>query len=248
MSVEDMKNLGEFSPERADQQPQPQYGEGYRQVSAQQQNPTPYQPYSPQAGFRPMGVAAPNVSSPLNPLSPRRPGSRGGYAATRPIFGVHLQELFTRENSPVPVVVFQCILAVDLFGLDNEGIYRLSGNAAKVAQLKAQFDSDAQMVDFRNPETFFHDVNIPATLLKQFFRDLPDPLLTRAAFREFLDAAAVPDDVGRRDKLHAAINNLPDPNYATLRALVLVSGQVGMSRSDEGSIYTASCSKWSSIA
>jgi hypothetical protein len=119
------------------------------------------------------------------------------------------------------VVVFQCILAVDLFGLDNEGIYRLSGNAAKVAQMKAQFDREAQLVDFRNPEAFFHDVNIPATLLKQFFRDLPDPLLTRAAYREFLDAAAAPDDVSRRDKLHAAINNLPDPNYATLRALVL---------------------------
>jgi hypothetical protein len=222
MSSEGLKNLGEFSPERAEQPP-PQFGEVYRQVPVQQQNQTPYQPYNPQAGFRPMAAAAPNVSSPLNPLSPRRPGSRGGYAAARPIFGVHLQEIFAREQSPVPVVVFQCILAVDLFGLENEGIYRVSGNAREVAQLKAQFDSEAHLVDFRNPESFLHDVNIPATLLKQFFRELPDPLLTRAAYREFLDAAAVPDDIGRRDKLHAAINNLPDPNYATLRALVLVS-------------------------
>ena len=30
------------------------------------------------------------------------------------------------------------------------------------------------------------------------------------------------DDVARRDSLHAEINNLPDPNYATLRALTLV--------------------------
>lgn len=29
------------------------------------------------------------------------------------------------------------------------------------------------------------------------------------------------DDVVRRDSLHAIINSLPDPNYATLRALVL---------------------------
>jgi len=29
------------------------------------------------------------------------------------------------------------------------------------------------------------------------------------------------DDVIRRDSLHAIINNLPDPNYATLRALTL---------------------------
>lgn len=31
------------------------------------------------------------------------------------------------------------------------------------------------------------------------------------------------DDVQRRDALHAIINSLPDPNYATLRALILVS-------------------------
>ena len=32
----------------------------------------------------------------------------------------------------------------------------------------------------------------------------------------------IDDDIARRDNLHAAINNLPDPNYATLRALTLV--------------------------
>lgn len=32
----------------------------------------------------------------------------------------------------------------------------------------------------------------------------------------------IEDDVARRDNLHAIINDLPDPNYATLRALVLV--------------------------
>lgn len=31
------------------------------------------------------------------------------------------------------------------------------------------------------------------------------------------------EDIQRRDSLHAVINDLPDPNYATLRALVLVS-------------------------
>lgn len=33
----------------------------------------------------------------------------------------------------------------------------------------------------------------------------------------------IENDIQRRDSLHAIINGLPDPNYATLRALVLVS-------------------------
>ena len=80
-----------------------------------------------------------------------------------------------------------------------------------------------------------------AGLLKQFFRDLPDPLLTRESYLAFIEAASKfsplsgpleryialtdatenEDDIVRRDSLHAIINNLPDPNYATLRALTL---------------------------
>jgi hypothetical protein len=66
-----------------------------------------------------------------------------------------------------------------------------------------------------------HDVNSVATLLKQFFRDLPDPLFTNASYNDLIEAAKVDDDIIRRDSLHAIINGLPDPNYATLRALTL---------------------------
>jgi len=157
-------------------------------------------------------------------MSAPRPGSRGNTypPPARPIFGVSLNELFIRDQSPVPLVVYQCIQAVELFGLDNEGIYRVSGNANHVAQLKAKFDHEPHTVDFRNPDSFFHDVNIPANLLKLFLRELPDPLLTKAAYGEFLEAATLTDDIPRRDRVHATINDLPDPNYATLRALVLV--------------------------
>lgn len=48
---------------------------------------------------------------------------------------------------------------------------------------------DLNQVDFRNPENFYQDVNSVAGLLKQFFRDLPDPLLTREHYQDFIDAA-----------------------------------------------------------
>lgn len=119
------------------------------------------------------------------------------------------------------MVVYQCIQAVDLFGLEVEGIYRLSGTASHITKLKAMFDNDASRLDFRNPESFFHDVNSVAGLLKQFFRELPDPLLTAEHYNDFIQAAKNEDDIVRRDSLHAIINALPDPNYATLRALTL---------------------------
>ena len=125
------------------------------------------------------------------------------------------------------MLVIQCILAIDTFGLETEGIYRLSGTASHINTLKQQFDHPPSTpngpgaVDFRNPAAFMHDVNSVATLLKSFFRDLPDPLFTRVGYSGFIEAARIEDVGQRRDALHQNINDLPDPNYATLRALVL---------------------------
>lgn len=138
-----------------------------------------------------------------------------------PVFGVTLEDLFNRDGSPVPLVVYQCIQAVDMYGLEVEGIYRIPGTSSHIQEMKAMFDRDASSIDFRNPEAFRHDVNSVAGLLKQFFRELPDPLLTKELYNEFIDAARIEDETMRRDSTHALINALPDPNYATLRALVL---------------------------
>lgn len=131
----------------------------------------------------------------------------------KPVFGVPLARLYERDGLAVPLVVYQCIQAVDLFGLGVEGIYRQSGSMSHIQKLKHMFDTDtgktvlplqmSQMswlttvilesqnkaLDFRNPENFYHDVNSVTGLLKQFFRDLPDPLLT-AEHHDSLVAAA----------------------------------------------------------
>lgn len=107
----------------------------------------------------------------------------------KPVFGVTLEEMLQRDGSAIPLIVYQCLQAVDLFGLRVEGIYRASGSAVHVSKLRAIFNHDSSQVDFRNPEHFFHDVNSVAGLLKTFFRELPDPLLTREKYVEFIEAA-----------------------------------------------------------
>lgn len=165
---------------------------------------------------------------PASERSVSPPSTVAGAAAPvafkgKQVFGVSLNRLYERDGLAVPMVVYQCIQALDLYGLAVEGIYRLSGSATHIQQLKNMFDtdSDSQNLDFRNPENFFHDVNSVAGLLKQFFRDLPDPLFTSEHYADFIEAAKADDEIVRRDSLHAIINSLPDPNYATMRALTL---------------------------
>ncbi|KAM0513831.1 hypothetical protein ACHAPE_007432 [Trichoderma viride] len=174
-------------------------------------------------------TSPPQLGLPYQPPGPSAPPAYSGppalntAAGSKPVFGVHLGRLYERDGLAVPMVVYQCIQAVDLFGLGVEGIYRQSGSMNHINRLKSMFDSEsqAQALDFRNPENFFHDVNSVTGLLKQFFRDLPDPLFTTEHHSSFINAAKHEDEIVRRDNLHAVINSLPDPNYATLRALML---------------------------
>ncbi|KAK0632229.1 hypothetical protein B0T14DRAFT_559943 [Immersiella caudata] len=203
-----------FQPPQSQPPPQPlSYGQPPQQ-QAGPQNANPLQQNPANSTGLPSNPAQGRGQSP--PVAPQ-------MAPSRPVFGVSLSRLYERDSLAVPQVVYQCIQAVDLFGLGVEGIYRLSGSVPHVNKLKTLFDTDSgsSNLDFRNPENFFHDVNSVAGLLKQFFRDLPDPLLTKEHYSGFIEAAKNEDDVVRRDSLHAIINSLPDPNYATLRALTL---------------------------
>lgn len=128
---------------------------------------------------------------------------------TRPVFGVPLEALLIRDECSIPTIVCQCIQAVDLYGLDVEGIYRLSGEKKFIDRIKAIFDNDATCLDFRRPEDFFNDVNSAASVLKQYLRELPEPLLTNALYHEFLDAA--------REFLHLPVLNDLTPPLPPLR-------------------------------
>jgi hypothetical protein len=73
------------------------------------------------------------------------PANGNGYQQTlpplNPVFGLTLEDLFRRDGTAVPMIVYQCIQAVELFGLDMEGIYRLSGSANHINHMKSLFDN-----------------------------------------------------------------------------------------------------------
>lgn len=136
------------------------------------------------------------------------------------VYGTPLEDLLDYEEGTVPRVVYQCVQAIDNFGLEVEGIYRASGNSAQVAEIRREFDIDALAIDLLRPNNGVNDIHSVASALKQYFMALPDPLLTRRYHREFIAAANIQNDIQRRDSIHAIINKLPDPNYTTLRYLV----------------------------
>jgi hypothetical protein len=127
-------NLGTYS-----QPPPPSLQVQPQQVQAPQYNNSPYSPvaqnpYSqPDYPRGPVGQATAQQTSGVLYNNAQPP--------VNPVFGITLEDLFRRDDSPVPMVVYQCIQAVDLYGLEVEGIYRIPGTSSHIQQMKAFFDS-----------------------------------------------------------------------------------------------------------
>jgi hypothetical protein len=67
------------------------------------------------------------------------------------MFCLSLAALYERDNNPIPLVVNQCIQAVELFGLSVEGIYRQSGSMNHINSMKVLFDSGVCLINSSFP-------------------------------------------------------------------------------------------------
>ncbi|KAF8343505.1 Rho GTPase activation protein [Amanita rubescens] len=134
----------------------------------------------------------------------------------RPTFGVDLAEQMTRDNVDVPPIMHKCCDAIEKYGIHSMGIYRISGTTSKVANLRQRLDKDLDSVDLDAPE-WSGDINNVASVMKAWLRELPDPLLTSLLHQGFMEAAKIENERLRHIRLHERVNELPDPNYATLK-------------------------------
>jgi RhoGAP domain len=73
---------------------------------------------------------------------------------------------------------------VFLSGLTCEGIYRISGVKSKVQSLKDSYNKGMNV--YLND----HEPSVVASLLKQFLRELPEPVLTSKLMPKFEQASS----------------------------------------------------------
>ncbi|XP_017848336.1 rho GTPase-activating protein 100F isoform X2 [Drosophila busckii] len=148
------------------------------------------------------------------------PSLRAGYPT---LFGADLETVVNRESkgapgcAPVPIVLRRCVEEVERRGLDIIGLYRLCGSATKKRLLREAFERNSRAVEL-SPE-HVPDINVITGVLKDYLRELPEPLFTRCLFQMTVDALAVclPDDPEGNAKLMLSILDcLPRANRATL--------------------------------
>ncbi|KAK5891242.1 hypothetical protein CgunFtcFv8_018516 [Champsocephalus gunnari] len=114
----------------------------------------------------------------------------------------------------VPRVVDSCCQHIEKYGLQTVGIFRVGSSKKRVRQLREEFDHaiDVQL----DEDQSVHDV---AALLKEFLRDMPDPLLTKELYTAFINTTLLDSDE-QHNVTQLLIYLLPACNSDTLHRLL----------------------------
>lgn len=145
-----------------------------------------------------------------------------GSAASRSsgrIFRNTLQAAVKKQDgTEIPDIVSRCLEYLDRQSvLRTVGLFRLSGSAPVIKKLSDDIDS-GKGVDF----SLIADTHTVTGLLKLYFREMSEPLLTWALFGPLTVACAVTDTC-RSDRVRYVkqlLKQLPPLNFATLAALM----------------------------
>uniref|UniRef100_A0AAR2KWE8 SLIT-ROBO Rho GTPase-activating protein 1 n=1 Tax=Pygocentrus nattereri TaxID=42514 RepID=A0AAR2KWE8_PYGNA len=92
------------------------------------------------------------------------------------------------SGQAIPRVVESCIRFINLYGLQHQGIFRVSGSQVEVNDIKNSFErGNDPLTDDENN----HDINSVAGVLKLYFRGLENPLFPKERFNELISCVRI---------------------------------------------------------
>uniref|UniRef100_A0A9J8D380 Unconventional myosin-IXb-like n=1 Tax=Cyprinus carpio carpio TaxID=630221 RepID=A0A9J8D380_CYPCA len=129
-------------------------------------------------------------------------------------FGVRVCHL-VNNKTPVPVVLEIMLEHVEMNGLYTEGIYRKSGSANRMKELHQLLEAGPENVSLED-----YPIHAVTGLVKQWLRELPEPLMTFTHYNDFLRAIELPEKQEQLQAIYKVLEQLPPANFSTLERLV----------------------------
>ncbi|KAF7250854.1 Rho GTPase-activating protein 7 [Varanus komodoensis] len=131
------------------------------------------------------------------------------------IFGLPLIVHVQRTGQPLPQSIQQALRFLRNNCLDQVGLFRKSGVRSRIQALRLMNESSPENVNYEDQSAY--DV---ADMIKQFFRDLPEPLLTSKLGETFLHIYQYVPKEQRLQAVQAAIMLMSDENREVLQTLL----------------------------
>uniref|UniRef100_A0A8C5BBK2 SLIT-ROBO Rho GTPase activating protein 1a n=1 Tax=Gadus morhua TaxID=8049 RepID=A0A8C5BBK2_GADMO len=120
------------------------------------------------------------------------------------------------SGQAIPRVVESCIRFINLYGLQHQGIFRVSGSQLEVNDIKNSFErGNDPLTDEENN----HDINSVAGVLKLYFRGLENPLFPKERFNDLLSCIRIENLYERSLYLRKIILTVPRSVLIVMRYL-----------------------------
>ncbi|KAK7882259.1 hypothetical protein WMY93_028433 [Mugilogobius chulae] len=120
------------------------------------------------------------------------------------------------SGQAIPRVVESCIRYINLYGLQHQGIFRVSGSQLEVNDIKNSFErGNDPLTDEENN----HDINSVAGVLKLYFRGLENPLFPKERFNELLSCIRVDNLYERALYIRKILLTIPRSVLVVMRYL-----------------------------
>ena len=131
----------------------------------------------------------------------------------------------------VPRVLVHCAEFIEKRGM-IDGIYRLSGVASNIQKLRVAFDED-RVPNLYDDRAVLQDIHCVSSLLKMYFRELPNPVCTYHLYERFVEATKAQENE-RLVLMRDVVQELPPHNYRTLEYLSRHLYRVSLRGGDTG--------------
>ncbi|ETE62984.1 SLIT-ROBO Rho GTPase-activating protein 1, partial [Ophiophagus hannah] len=116
----------------------------------------------------------------------------------------------------IPLIVESCIQFINLYGLQHQGIFRVSGSQVEVNDIKNSFErGENPLADDQSN----HDINSVAGVLKLYFRGLENPIFPKERFNDLISCVRTENLYERALHIRKLLLTLPRSVLILLRYL-----------------------------
>uniref|UniRef100_A0A8B9TP79 SLIT-ROBO Rho GTPase activating protein 3 n=1 Tax=Anas platyrhynchos TaxID=8839 RepID=A0A8B9TP79_ANAPL len=120
------------------------------------------------------------------------------------------------SGQAIPLVVESCIRYINLYGLQQQGIFRVPGSQVEVNDIKNSFErGEDPLADDQNER----DINSVAGVLKLYFRGLENPLFPKERFQDLISTIKTENPTERVHQIQQIIITLPRAVIVVMRYL-----------------------------
>ncbi|XP_032640113.1 SLIT-ROBO Rho GTPase-activating protein 3 isoform X1 [Chelonoidis abingdonii] len=151
---------------------------------------------------------------PPKPQKMRRPRPLSVY--NHKLFNGNMETFIKDSGQAIPLVVESCIRYINLYGLQQQGIFRVPGSQVEVNDIKNSFErGEDPLADDQNER----DINSVAGVLKLYFRGLENPLFPKERFQDLISTIKMENSAERVHQIQQIIITLPRAVIVVMRYL-----------------------------